>query len=119
MDEDEEEAPPCGGAHHGAAPHHEEGQQDNNDGGREEPPGHDVKDEDEPHVEEDADTRTSLTSVVRDPHLQELLLKKPANMRAGAREKAKLAQLKIDSATPLYPGCGSKDTHLKVALDVL
>jgi hypothetical protein len=77
MDEDEEEA-----SHHGAPPHHEEGQQDNNNVGREEPPIHDV---------EDADTWMALTSVVRDPHLQELLLKKPADVRATAREKAKLA----------------------------
>jgi hypothetical protein len=109
------------------APHHEEGQQDNNNGGREEPPEHDVEDEDEqhvevedePHIEEDADTRMPLTSVVRDPHLQEQLLKKPADARAAVREKSKLAQLEIDSTTPLYPGCKSEDTPLKVALNVL
>jgi hypothetical protein len=122
MDEDEEEA-----THHGAPPHHEEGQHYNNDNGREEPPIHDVEDkdephvevEDEPHVEEDTDTWTPLTSVMRDPHLQELFLKKPANVRAAAREKAKLAQLEIDSCTPLYSSNGSEDTRLKVALDVL
>ena len=88
----------------------EEGQQDNNDEGREddeEPPAHDDGDQDqaEQHVE-DVDTRTPLTSVMRDPHVQELLLKKTTDARGAAREKSKLAQLEIDSNTPLYAGCG-------------
>jgi hypothetical protein len=40
-----------------------------------------------------------LTLVVLDPHL--LLLKKLANARGAAIEKSKLAQLEIDSTTPL------------------
>jgi hypothetical protein len=54
-----------------------------------------------------------LNSVVRDPHVQELLMKKSSNV---AKEKAKLAQLEIDATTPLYAGCEPKDTHLKVTL---
>ena len=56
---------------------------------------HDIyagEDSDEQHVtEEDEDTRTPLTSVVRDPHLKELLLKKTTNRRSAAREQSKLA----------------------------
>src|SRR5664279_5711221 len=76
-DEDDEQV-------HGATAGNEEGHQDNNDEGREdeEPPAHDGE-EAEQHVE-DADTRTPLTSVVRDPHDQELLLKKMTNARAAA-----------------------------------
>src|SRR4051812_13136665 len=42
---------------------------------------------------------------VRDPYVQELLLKQTSNARAAAREKAKLAQLEEDAVTPLYEGC--------------
>jgi hypothetical protein len=45
-----------------------------------------------------------LTSSVRDPHLQELLFK-TTDARGAAKEKAKLAQLEIDSTTLLYEGC--------------
>ena len=116
-DEDHEEV------HGAAARNEEEGQQDNNDEGREddeELPAHDDGDEDqdEQHVE-DVDTRTPLTSVVRDPHVQELLLKKTTDARGAAREKSKLAQLEIDSNTLLYAGCGPEESRLRVALDVL
>ena len=47
--------------------------------------------------------RMPLTSIICDPHLQELLIKVTSNDRAAAREKAKLGQLEIDSDTPLYP----------------
>ena len=53
---------------------------------------------------------------VQDPHIQELLLKQTDNARAAAREKAKLDQLEIDTVTPLYEGCRSEDTRLKVTL---
>jgi hypothetical protein len=39
---------------------------------------------------------------MRDPHIQELLVKKTAGAIGAAREKAKLAQLEIDSTIPLY-----------------
>ena len=72
------------------------------------------------HVE-DADTTTLLTSVVRDPHVQELLLNKTTtDPRAADRRKSKLAQLEIDSNTPLYdPGRGPEESRLRVALDIL
>src|SRR5664279_4668794 len=120
---DEDDEPKVHGA---AAGNDQEGQrgnndeQDNNDEGREdeEPgPSHDGEDV-EQHVEEE-DTRTPLTSVVRDPHVQELLLKKTTNARAAAREKSKVAQLEIDSNTPLYADCGQEDSRLKVSLNVL
>ena len=85
-------------------------------------PHHDIytgEDSDEQHVTaEDEDTRAPLTSVVRDPHLKELLLKKTTNPRSAAREQYKLAQLEIDLNTPFYPDCKHDDSHLKVALDV-
>jgi hypothetical protein len=56
---------------------------------------------------------------MHDPHLQELLARKIADARGAAREKAKLAQLVIDSTTRLYTGCTMEDTRLKVALDVV
>ena len=59
---------------------------------------------------EDADTHTSLTSALRDPHVQELLLKETSN----ARGAAKLAQMEKDRMTPLYP-----DTRLHVTFDSL
>ena len=64
-------------------------------------------------------TPTPLTTYLKDPHLQELLLRPTSNDRAAAREKSKLGQLQIDSDTPLYPGCRPEDSRLKVALDVL
>ena len=95
-----------GGHHH----HHEEGDGD----------GHDHHEEgDDAGVDgggEDVNTETLLTSALRDPHVQELLLKETSNARAAAREKAKLGQLEIDGMTPLYPGCRPEDTCLNVTL---
>jgi hypothetical protein len=59
---------------------------------------------------------TLLNSVVWDPHVQELLMKKYSNV---AKEKAKLAQLEIDVTTPLYAGCEPENTRLKVTLQAL
>ena len=111
---------------HGA-PAGNEGQQDNNnDQGQQQ----DVEESDddpaddhgeigEQDVTEDDDTRTPLTEVVRDPHMKELLLRKTTNSRSAVREESKLAQLEIDSKTPLYPGCDPRNSRLRVALDVL
>ena len=57
--------------------------------------------------------------MLRDPHVQELLLKEPSNAKAAAREKAKLAQMELDGMTPLYPGCRPEDTRLSVTLKAL
>ena len=54
---------------------------------------------------ENVDTQTSLITALQDPHVQELLLKETSNEKPAGREKAKLAQMKIDGKTPLYPGC--------------
>ena len=90
--------------------HHEEGDAD----------GHDHHEEgDDAGVDgggEDVNMETLLTSALRDPHVQELLLKETSNARAAAREKAKLAQMEIDGMTPLYPGCRPEDTRLNVTL---
>ncbi|KAK1661293.1 hypothetical protein QYE76_049452 [Lolium multiflorum] len=64
----------------------------------------------------DNDEEVPLASVVRDPHLQDLLLEKTK----GAKRKSKLEQLEIDSNTPLYDsGRGLGESRLRVALDVL
>jgi hypothetical protein len=109
-----------------------DGKGNNNDEGREEgrneeAPRHDEEEvaghgEEEADTGEDSDTQSPLTvliSIVRDPHVQELLLKKTTNARAAAREKLKLTQLEIDSSTPLYTGCGPEESRSKVTLDIL
>ena len=53
---------------------------------------------------------------MRDTHVQELLLQKSSK---AAREKAKLAQLEIDSNTPFYAGCRPEETRLKATLMAL
>jgi hypothetical protein len=68
---------------------------------------------------EDADTGTLLTSALRDPHVQELLLKETSNAKAAAREKDKMEQIKKDGKTPLYPRCWPRDTRLNVTLKAL
>ena len=68
---------------------------------------------------ENRSTDTPLTLALRDPHLQEILLKETTNARAAAREKAKLAQMEVDGRTPLYPGCRPDDTRLSVTLKAL
>ena len=59
------------------------------------------------------------SSWLRDPHVQELLLKETSNARAAAREKAKLEQMEKDAVTPLYEGCNDEDTRLTVTLRAL
>ena len=58
---------------------------------------------------EDGGTQQSdsfvLSSVMQDPHVRELLRKNTTSERAASREEAKLAQLELDSKTPLYEGC--------------
>jgi hypothetical protein len=61
----------------------------------------------------------TLTSALRDPHVQELLLKEMSNDKAAAREKAKLAQMEKDRVNPLYPWCRPEDTRLNVTLKAL
>ena len=75
--------------------------------------------EDHDHDDEGVNTETPLLSALRDSHVQDLLLKETSNDRAAAREKAKLAQMKIDGMTPLFPGCRPEDTRLHVTLDAL
>src|SRR5664279_5115846 len=75
--------------HGAAAGNDQEGQQFNNNEGQEdeEPdPAHDAGEDGEHDVTEDEDARTPLTSVVQDPHLKELLLKKTTDYRSAARE---------------------------------
>ena len=67
--------------------------------------------------DDDTDKHTPLTSVVRDPHVQELLMKMMTNDRGASREKSKLAQLEADSNTLLFDG--SEESRLKVSLEVL
>jgi hypothetical protein len=111
----------------GVAPENVDGQ--NNDGGKEDAGHHEGGEEDAGHGngseedvghdnggEEEQGPDTLLNSVVRDPHVQELLLKKSSTV---AKEKAKLAQLEMDATTPLYAGCEPKDTHLKLTLQAL
>src|SRR4051812_7079528 len=56
---------------------------------------------------------------VRDPYVQEMLLKQTSNTRAAARGKAKLVRLEIDVVTPLYEGCMTDDTRLNVTLKAM
>jgi hypothetical protein len=110
LDGGEDEEPPT----HDGEDHHEE-PDPAHDGEDEESSAHDHGDEDaEQHGEDHADTQSApLTSVVRDPHVKELLSKIKKNTYA------KLAQLETDSNTPLYAGCQSEETCLKVTLGVL
>src|SRR4051812_30276219 len=66
-----------------------------------------------------ADDDGTTSGWVRDPYVQELLLKQTSNARAAAREKAKLAQLEKDAVTPLYEGCMPDDTWLNVTLKAM
>jgi hypothetical protein len=59
---------------------------------------------------------------MRDPHFQELLMNNiSTGARAGDRRKSKLAQLEIDSKTPLYdaPGREPEENRLRLALNLL
>jgi hypothetical protein len=68
---------------------------------------------------EDADTETPLTSALRDPHVQELLLTETSTAKDVAHEKDKLEQMEKDGKTPLYPRCRPGDTRLNVTLKAL
>ena len=59
------------------------------------------------------------SSWLRDPHVQDLLLKETSNARAAGREKAKLEQMEKDAVTPLFDGCNDGDTRLNVTLRAL
>ena len=60
-----------------------------------------------------------LNSAMRDPHVRDMLHKKTTSDRAGSREEAKLAQLEVDSMTPLYDGCNPEVTRLSFTLELL
>jgi hypothetical protein len=62
---------------------------------------------------------TLLSSVVQDPHVRDLLHKSTTSDRAASREEAKLAQLEVDSKTPLYDGCDPEVTRLSFTLELL
>jgi hypothetical protein len=71
---------------------------------------------------EDMDTpqpSSLLSSIVRDPHVRDLLRKKTSSDRAASREEAKLEQLEVDSKTPLYDGCDPEVTRLSFTLELL
>ena len=127
--DDYNQAPTANGAH-----------EDEGERVDEESPGHDYHDEgdvsrEDHHDEGDAggeddeaedgggespNTETPVPrSAFQDIHVQELLHKQTSNARAAEREKAKLAQMKKDGMTPLFPGCRPQDTRLQVTLDAL
>jgi hypothetical protein len=72
----------------------------------EEDAAHDNEEEEVENIEVE-DRSTPLTAAMRDPHFQELLMNN-ISTGAGARDrrKSKLAQLEIDSRTPLYDAPG-------------
>jgi hypothetical protein len=97
-----------------------ENEEDNNEDD-EEDAAHEDEEEQVENVE-DEDMSTRLTASMRDPHFQEILINNlSTSARAGDRQKSKVAQLEIDSRTPLYdvPGREPKDNRLRVALDLL
>ena len=72
---------------------------------------------------EDADMppySSLLSSAMQAPHVRDLLRKKTTSDRAASREEAKLAQLEVDSMTPLYDGCNNPEvTRLSFTLELL
>ena len=60
-----------------------------------------------------------LSSIVRDPHVRDLLRKKTTSDKAASREEANLEQPEVDSNTPLYDGCAPDVTRLSFALELL
>ena len=68
---------------------------------------------------DEAEGEGNDSSWLRDPHVQELLLKETSNAKAAAREKARLEQMEKDAVTPLYEGCNEEDTRLTVTLMAL
>ena len=102
------------GAGHGG------GEESVNDGGGEDF-GH--GEEESGHGREEAavtpQSLTLLSSVMEDPHVRDLLRKSTTSERAASREEAKLAQLEVDSRTPLYDGCDPEVTRLSFTLELL
>ena len=120
-DEDDHEADGAAEAENGEEEGHEMG---NEEATAQDDDGDQYGDQgDEQHVdEEDTDMNTPLTSVMQEPHLQDLLLNNmTTDARAADRRKSKLAQLEIDSNTPLYDAGGRdpEESRLRVTLDVL
>src|ERR1043165_9981663 len=108
----------------GGAPGNEQGKPDEDQDARhqDQDAGHedqaDAEHEDQVAGHEDQYSgHTDSASWVRNPHVQELLVKEPLNARGAAREKAKLAQLEKDAVTKLYEGCNEGDTRLNVTLE--
>ena len=62
---------------------------------------------------------TLLSSVMQDPHVRDLLRKSTTSERATSREEAKLAQLEVDSKTPLYDDCDHEVARLSFTLQLL
>ena len=60
-----------------------------------------------------------LSAVVQDQQVRYLLRKSTTSERAASREEAKLAQLEVDSRTPLYDGCDPEVTRLSFTLELL
>src|SRR4051812_49872874 len=60
-----------------------------------------------------------LSTVMQDPDVRELLRKNMTSETVASRDEAKLAQLDLDSKTPLYEGCQPEDTHLSFTLGLL
>jgi hypothetical protein len=82
---------------------------------------HDDEEEEVENIEV-KDRSTPLTAAMRDPHFQEFLMNNiSTSARAGDRRKSKMAQLEIDSRTPLYdaPSREPEENRLRVALDLL
>src|SRR4051812_11302314 len=93
----------------------------NYDGGEEAAHGNGGEDQAE-HDGEDADMTDPLSllnSIVWDPHVRDLLLKKTTSDRAASREEAKLEQLEVDSKTPLHDGCAPEVKRLSFTLELL
>src|ERR1043165_7532615 len=92
----------------GGAPGNEEGHPDEvqDAGHQDQDAGHEDQ-EDAEHEDQDAGHEDQYfghtdSTWVRDPHVQELLVKESLNARGATREKAKLAQLEKDAVTKLY-----------------
>ena len=56
---------------------------------------------------------------MQDLHVRDLLHKRTTSDRAASREEAKLAQLEVDSKTPLYDDCDPEVTRLSFTLELL
>src|SRR3954466_10710056 len=65
------------------------------------------------------DPSSILNSIVRDPHVRDMLRKKTTSDRVGSREEAKLEKLEVDSKNPLYDGCAPEVIRLSFTLELL